>query len=255
MSKSTIINLACGAALCLIACGAYNRGNNEKTTERIIEVTGSAEKEVTPNEVFYSITLTEYRKGKKKITMEVLEERLIKKAIALGIKKQDVQLENTYSYGYYYDYWYWNRHKREDYYSSKTFTVKLEKPETIEKLLDEGDSLNYTSAHISRFENSNRAEYRDSLKIQALKAARRKAEMLLNSVGENISEVISITEVEAPQNINPYYGYYGYGGLYAATESNVSSMSNGNNAQANNAAFKDLKLRYEIKAVFRINNH
>jgi len=245
--KSTILKLTGIAALSLITCTACKQ-NTEIAGNRTIEVTGSAEKEVTPNEVYYSITLVEYKKGTKKITMEELESRLLKKAQALGIKKQDVQLENTYSYGYYYDYWYHRKHG--DYFSSKTFSVKLDKPEIIEKLLDVGDSLNYTSAHISKFENSKRSEYRDSLKIQALKAARRKAEMLLTSMGENIGEIISITEIENPQNNYPLYGYWGYEGI--SNESNMSSISNGNMAQGNNAPFKNMKLRYEIKAIFRI---
>src|SRR5216684_4065126 len=98
-----------------------------------------------------------------------------------------------YNY-YYYDYYY--RHHHQNYFASKTFTIKLSKPEAIEKLLGGNDSLNYTSASITRFDNSNKKAYRDTLKIQALKAARKKAEMLLNSIGEELGPVISITEIE-----------------------------------------------------------
>jgi uncharacterized protein YggE len=248
MKHSLILFTAVGAGFMILS--SCNNQRTEQTKERTIEVTGSAEKEVTPDEVYFSITLTEYKKGNKKITMDDLEGNLMRKAMAIGVRKQDVQFENMYSYSYYYDYWY--NHKRYDYYSSKTFTVKLNKPEMIDKLLVGGDSLNYTAVHISRFSNSKKAIYRDSLKIEALKAAHSKAEMLLTSIGEKIGEVISITEVVPAENTGYGYGYWGYC-TTMNEESNVVSGSR-EARPGGNASFKDMKLRYEIKAVFRINS-
>jgi uncharacterized protein YggE len=231
--------------LMLGACHHEHKGVN-----RTIEVTGSAEKEVTPDEVYYGITLTEYMKGKLKVTMPELEAKLIKKAESIGIKKEDVQVENAYMYNYnyyYYDYYY-NR-KHENYLATKTFVIKINSADNIEKLLNGGDSLSFSSAQVQKFDNSKIKEYRDSLKIQALKAAKKKAEMLLSSIGEELGEVISITEIEPTENNYSYYGYYGSFGTLSNTESNESSS---NRTESNTAAFKDMKLRYEMKVVYSI---
>jgi uncharacterized protein YggE len=241
--KSHILPLL-AATIILSACH-----HEHKNLNRTIEVTGSAEKEITPDEVYYGITLTEYMKGKLKVTMPELEAKLMKKAESIGIKKEDVQVENAYMYNYnyyYYDYYYSRKH--ENYLASKTFIIKINNSESIEKLLNGGDSLNFSSAEIQKFDNSKKKQYRDSLKIEALKAAQKKAEMLLTSIGEELGKVISITEIE-PAETTSYYGYYGaYGGI-SNVESNEAST---NRSAGNSAAFKDMKLRYEMKVVYQI---
>jgi uncharacterized protein YggE len=243
MKKLSLLSLAIALIFGLSSC----RHGHKHMKERTIEVTGSAEKEVTPDEVYYTVTLTEYMKGKTKIEMPELENRFMKKAEAAGAKKEDIQVQNQYMYDYWYSYYY--KHRRDNYFASKTFEIKLSKPEMIEKLMGGEDSLNYTSASISRFDNSNKHAYRDTLKIQALKAARKKAEMLLSSIGEELGPVITITEIESPQENYLYYPYF-YGGNLASNENNVSSSETAQ--QGNTANFKDMKLRYEMKVVFEI---
>jgi uncharacterized protein YggE len=244
----THILLIPAIALMLGAC----HHDHKNSISRTIEVTGSAEKEVTPDEVYYGVTLTEYMHGKLKVTMPDMEAKLMKKAESIGIKKEDVQVENASMYNYdyyYYDYYY--RHKHDNYFATKTFIIKIGKPENIEKLLNDGDSLNVSSAQIQKFDNSNMRQYRDSLKIQALKAAQKKADMLLTSIGEERGQAISITEIEPVEyNYPSYYGYYGGG--FGNLSNAVSTDESANRSTVNTAAFKDMKLRYEMKVVYSI---
>ncbi|MBC7861721.1 MAG: SIMPL domain-containing protein, partial [Bacteroidia bacterium] len=252
-------------------CVSCNTTTTTNAKERTIEVIGSADMEIQPDEIFYRVTLQEYKKWGKKISMKELETQLLNKTAKLGIKKEDVKMENTVSTGNYYDYYYYDYYyyhqKRTNYFVSKTFTIKFNSPETIEKFLETADSLNYTAGRISGFDNSNKQAYRDSLKIMALKAAKNKAEMLLSALGEKTGEVLAITEIETQQtnkvnstvqNNSPYYWRWAnYDYNYPEQEQNQTQISNqsyngGITKENTNAPFKDLKLRYEIKAVFRI---
>ena len=178
----------------------------------------------------------------------------MKKTAALGIKKEDVQVENSSIYDYdeyYWDYWYHRKHQ--DYYATKTFIIKLTKPEVLEGLLSGKDSLNYTSVQLHKYDNSKIRDYRDSLKIQALLAASKKAKMLLASIGEEVGPVVSITEIDSPQEQSryPYYNYYG--GYIVNALSNEEDKSSGvNNQSQNTASYKDINLRYEMKVVYEI---
>ena len=55
---------------------------------RKIEVTGTAEVEVTPDIIYISISLKEYMDGKKKVGIETLERALQTAVLKVGIPKE-----------------------------------------------------------------------------------------------------------------------------------------------------------------------
>lgn len=57
----------------------------EKTEKRIIEVTGSAETLITPNEFTFKITLLERIENKQKLTIEMQETKLRDELTNLGV--------------------------------------------------------------------------------------------------------------------------------------------------------------------------
>ena len=67
---------------------------------RKITVTGNAETEVTPDIIYFSISLKEYLNGKSKISISTLENQLEKAVSAAGIPKSDFTINNLSSYNY-----------------------------------------------------------------------------------------------------------------------------------------------------------
>jgi antitoxin component of MazEF toxin-antitoxin module len=63
-----------------------------------IEVWGNAEKIIVPNEIFTSITIKEYKAPGKKITLDKLEEQLVKAVAAEKIPKENLRVENIYGF-------------------------------------------------------------------------------------------------------------------------------------------------------------
>src|SRR6478735_1606233 len=76
-----------------------------KPLPRTIEVTGSAEVEVEPDEVYLSVNLREYMKDKATKVYLVDIEKSFKKVLAdLKIDMKDVSVEGANAY-YNYDWW------------------------------------------------------------------------------------------------------------------------------------------------------
>ena len=74
-----------------------------------IEVTGSAEQEITPDEIYFSVSLREYMKDKNsKVDLATLEKQLQSAVNAAGIPKDNFRVENVYG-----NRWYWQKKKPE----------------------------------------------------------------------------------------------------------------------------------------------
>lgn len=98
---------------------------------------------------------------------------------------------------------------------------------------------------ISRVWHSKMAEYRKQLKIEATRAARNKAGYMAEAVGEKIGEAVSIIEPEE-EMVAPR--------MYALSQSNMAFNNRLADLQESEDAvnFKNIKLRYEVKAVFAL---
>jgi uncharacterized protein len=85
----------------------------EKDVVKRIEVTGTAELEVIPDELYFSISLREYFKDEKnqrdKVGMETLEKQLIEAVKAAGLPKENLSVSGTSGYRE------WNNKKKPQY--------------------------------------------------------------------------------------------------------------------------------------------
>jgi hypothetical protein len=85
---------------------------------RRIEVSGTAEKEVTPDIINVSISLQEYLDGKKKITIDQLESQLENAVKEAGIAKEDFTVNNVSAWNNTY-----NKKKTPDFLASKQYSI------------------------------------------------------------------------------------------------------------------------------------
>ena len=83
-----------------------------------IEVSGSAEEEIVPDEIFFAITLKEYLDDdKKKVSIDKLERQLNDAVRKLGVAEEDFRIEDIQSYNY--DWYRKKRPQREQFLASK----------------------------------------------------------------------------------------------------------------------------------------
>lgn len=205
-----------------------------------IEVSGSAEEEIVPDEIYFAITLKEYvDDDKKKVKIDKLERQLNNAVRKIGVA-EDFRIEDIQSYNY--DWYRKKRPQREEFLASKKYTIKFSELNKINDLFDYLDAKGIQSTNIDRYDHSEREKYERELKIKALQNAKAKAEYLLRGIDEQLGGVLQVTEIAAG-NQPPVYRNLSYARMEMADSESVPAPDIG---------FQKIKLRYEVRAVFEI---
>ncbi len=207
--------------------------SQEKALIKKIEVKGTAEIKVVPDEIYLQINLKEYKKGGNKVEMDKLEEGLVKAVRKTGISEDDLSVSNVSGYN-----WNWRKKKSDEFLAVKSFQLKLKNVKQINNLLEKVDSEGINSVNISRTTHSEIEKYKNELKLKALKNAKEKAQFMLEGIGEELGSALEIQEIE--------YANYGGNVAYAArvADQETSYQSNLN--------FKLITIKADVRAVFAI---
>ncbi len=211
---------------------------------RFIEVTGSAEMEVEPDEIRFQIGITEYwkeefEKGKEykdyvtKIPLEEIEKNLMSELASIGITKEQMILKDAGTS--------WTREGK-DFRKGKAVEIIITDFNLINEINRKVKTKGLSFMRISELKNKNITEFRKQVKIEAMKAAKEKATYLLQSVGENIGKVISIIELD--ENNNYYWK--------PQNELSNRVMPGSGSYEVENEELKQIKLKYEVKVRFEI---
>ena len=217
--------------------------NEEKS--RYIEVTGSAEMEVQPDEIIFTIKYSEYwkeefEKGKEyadyvtKIPIEEIEKSVLTELADVGITKEQMTLSDATSTNYWVA-------QGKSFRKSKTISIVLKDFTKINAIINNVKTKGVNYMGISELKNKNITEYRKQVKIEAIKATKEKATYLLQSIGEDIGKVITVIEMD---NNNSYWREQN---MYSNTR-----LTNNSTTSDTEENVKKIKLKYEIKVRFEI---
>lgn len=227
------------AAGLFIALSTFAQTDVKQPVKKI-EVNGSAEVEITPDEIYFNISLREYLKGKNKVEISTLEKQLQKAVQDAGIPKSDFTIENVY--GNNYEIW---RKKKDpqEFMARKQYRLKLNRLDKINEILGAVDAEGIESARIASYSSSKIEAYRKEVKIKALQAAKEKAEYMLAAIGNKIDGVLEVQEIGMDNypDVRPLMANaYMKAGNAAADDVN------------SDIDFKTIKIRAEVRASFGI---
>jgi uncharacterized protein len=215
----------------------------EKPLVKKIEVNGSAEQEVLPDEIYVNITLREYFKdkdNKNKVDIMALEKQLQKAVEEAGIPKENFTIGAMNGYREW-----WGRKKPTTFLESKSYILKVPNLYKIDGIISRVDDKGVASTNIERYEFSKIEQLRKDIKIKALQAAKAKAQYLLEGIGEQLGEAIDIIEIDnGYQNPQPVYSNM----MLRATATSMADTA----MPESTIDVQKIKVRYEIKAVFKI---
>ena len=167
----------------------FGQTNTTKAEEQpYIEVTGTSEKEVVPDEIYIGIIIREKYVNKVKVTIEEQEEKLNNAVKSLGIALTNLYLSDANA-----DY-VKIRWQKKDLLTKKDYTLKVSTATTVGQVFIELEKLEITDAFISRVNHSKIDSLRKEVKILAIKAAKDKADYLLTAIGEQTGKPLIITE-------------------------------------------------------------
>ncbi|RAJ03976.1 hypothetical protein LX64_02853 [Chitinophaga skermanii] len=212
-----------------------------ETPVKKIEVNGSAEIEITPDEIYISITLREYKlKNGKTVDISTLEQQLQKAVNEAGIAKADFTIENVF--GYNNDYWWKKKKTAEEFMTRKQYRLKVNRLDKINPILSKVDDEGIESVNVSSYNSSKMEEYRKEVKIKALQAAKAKAEYMLAAIGENMGGVLEVHEINTDN----------YSDVRPVMYNTMAKMSADRAVPESNIDFKTIKIRAEVNAIFSI---
>jgi len=232
----TKILLAVVAVLPLLAMSQESLSGKETPS---IEVVGTGEMEIVPDQIYISFTLKERFEGKTKIRLEDQEKDMKKKLDKLGIDLKDLQLADATS-----DFITIKR-KKKDVIASKDYILMVSTTGTLAKVFELLDEINAFNADIQRVDHTEIKKFRKEVKMQAVQAAKEKAAYLLEAIGETIGKPILIQERETYDEFQPM--------RKMALMSNVSMEAAGDAAEAlPELSFQKIKLKYSVFARFAI---
>lgn len=160
-------------------------------SSRKVATKGYAEKEVTPDIIYLSVSLKEFYvdgNTKKKVAIELIEKQLFDGAIAAGVKKEDITIQNIYSYNYE------NKKKNNELLQSRQYRIKVTNLNGLNTMLDKVDPQGLQSTSIDGYDHSQKREIEKELKTIAVKDARQNAEILASADGQSVGRVLIIND-------------------------------------------------------------
>ena len=214
---------------------------------RTISVTGSAEMDLVPDEIYVQVDLKEYKKKNEKVTLENIKTNFLNTCKAIDIPDSAISIL-AYE-GNNFNYMYWRKRKNDpDMLAAISYQVKCKQSQKIDELIDRLDDEATVNFHIIRTSHSRIMEYRKQLKIEAIKAAREKAVYLAAAINETPGEAVTITEpVEYTENIYPQMKTSNTSLMEITARGAIIHNDNGQPID-----FKKLTVKYDVQVLFAL---
>jgi uncharacterized protein YggE len=182
MKKITFLFTLIGAALFLNA-------QNQMQEKPYIEIVGTSEISIVPNQIFIGISLSE-NTDKSSKSIEQQEQNLIAELKKSGINTDKLVVSDASAY-YGKSGWI-----SKDVVKSKNYELEVSSATEAGKTFEALSKLDIKNANITRTDHTQMEEYKKQGRIEAIQAAKTKANYLLQAIGEELGMPLVINEQE-----------------------------------------------------------
>lgn len=171
------------ALFCLAQSGEKNF-----IDQNYIEVTGKAEMEVVPDEIYLNIVISE-KDNNGKSSVEQLERSMLgyMKQLEIDVEK-DLSVRDVASN--FKSYWLKGKVAR----TTKGYVLRLHGTEKMGKLIQKLEEMGISNIDVDRVDHSDMDKYRQEVRVKAAKAAKEKAEALAGALGQSIGKALYVYE-------------------------------------------------------------
>ena len=207
-----------------------------------IIVSGTAEMEVEPDEIYMTFSLKEYsEKNNDIIGIEKIQKSFINSCSKAGILKENIAVQqmggNTYN-----SWWIRKRKKDPGFKAVISYEIKFRRTDEIDALMPLLDEKAVTNVYMSKMDHSKMEEFKKEVRIKALKAALDKANYLAKSIDHEVGEVLLITEID--QSNYPYVNY--------RMQANMVMDAGAAASDESSVPFKKITIKQRINAEFEL---
>lgn len=202
-----------------------------------IEVSGSADTLVTPNEIYIQILISE-RDTKNRISLEDLENNMVNGLKSLGIDtEKDLTASDIASNFRFYLL------KNKDILKSKEYELKVKNATTAMRVFMKLEDLGISNASIDRADHSEYDMIKNMMRSKAIKNAKEKATALTKPLNQVAGPAIFISDNESS-------GSFLSGKVAGLQIRGVASLKE--DRQLPNIEFKKMKVEATISAKFTL---
>jgi len=174
--------------LMISSLSVFAQGEKNFIDQNYIEIIGKAEMQIVPDLIYLKIVISE-KDTKNKISVAELEKKMIAKFQDIGIDvKKDLMIDDLSSY-------YKNKLLgKTDVILSKEYQLIVHDGKTASKVLVELEKIEISNVSVDHVDHSKMEDFKKEIKVNAIRAAKEKAELLTKAVGQNIGRAIYIQE-------------------------------------------------------------
>ncbi|WP_372751461.1 SIMPL domain-containing protein [Labilibaculum sp.] len=203
--------------------------------QNYIEVKGTAELEVVPDEIYLNIHLDELD-TKNKESIEVLEKQMF-----VALKKAGINLEKQLSVSDFSSNLSTYFIRRADAKKSKDFQLLVHDSKTLGKVFVELDQIKISNISIVKVDHSEIEKYRRQVKVNAVKEGKEKAIALAEAIDQKVGRAIYMNEISSS-----------YGVRMNKTKFSLKSISYESDMEMPELDFEKIKLEYSVLINFAL---
>lgn len=163
-------------------------GSKNFIDQNYIEVSGTAEIEVIPDLIYLHIVVSEKDKnGKKSVEKQEIAMMQALKGIGIDVEKNISIISYSSTYIRYF-------FKKNDVEKTKEYELLLTNATDIAPVYSKLDELDISNVSIVKLDHSEMEKFKQETKVEAIKAAKKKAALYTKTIGQSIGRAIYILE-------------------------------------------------------------
>ncbi|OUS02561.1 hypothetical protein A9Q86_03400 [Flavobacteriales bacterium 33_180_T64] len=205
---------------------------NKNKEQPFIEVIGTSIQEVVPDMIFIEINLSEKAINRKNYTIVEQESNLRAKLNTLNISLDKLALSDSNSIILR------NKRRETGVKLTKEFILLVHTSEEVTHVFRALNDININEASIIKTEHSKITDIRKEVRIEAIKAAKEKAQYLLEAIDEELGQPIEVREYNSRKAIVARSNF--------SSNTALNIVTSGYNQQIAFETF-DVKFSYYIK--------
>ena len=216
--------------------------------QNYIEVSGKAEKEISPDLIYLNISVSE-RDSKTKAPIAQTEKSMIARLTEIGIDaSKDLVVRDLSSYQNAMVF-------KTSIDLQKQYVLTTHSAKQAGQVMMELEKLGISNIRITKVDHTKMAEYKSQARIEASKAAREKAEGIAKALNQTIGRAIFVSEVEPNFAMNlpvNSYDQYQYRYKLESTGAVHRGFSESRDNEFANIGFETIKIDYTIFVKFEL---
>lgn len=199
-----------------------------------VQVNGSAEREIVPDEIFLSITITE-RDSKGKITVDEQQRAMLTvlKKLHIDVSKQLKMVDLSSAY-----------FKRNTALATAKYQLELHDAPTVARVWRALDELGISQVEVERVSHSKIEQLGAEVRAEAMRAAKQKAEELAAAIGQQVGKCFHIYD----GNSGSVVAAYGSTLLKSRAQNDLVEFADA--VEQENLEFQTIRLNYRVQAKF-----